>query len=329
MNNLLLNKNDLIEPDLTLSIVTGGNRNLVMDFLRSIKDHTRGISYETIVLEYKKTDDTKEAVSEEFPEVRILDSDRIRGFGENHNIILHHARGRYVAILNDDMVLKNNALGLMVQYAKEHPEAGVIASRLYNADETIQPSSYVSWSTPFAEFIRMLRLDGFLKKSLCGGRDFLTVFGKCSGRHHETREVKHLMGACLMVRRDLLVQVKGFDERFFMSFEDQDLCRRIHNLGHKIVYYPEAEIVHLGHKSIGMEGSKSRINMLESRFYFHQKWYGDFWGMLVRFFLISQALEVVLGSLIMGIIPGHFNRARLETTRGMDMLRYLLGLRSK
>jgi hypothetical protein len=316
-------------PDLTLSIVTGGNRDLVIDFLRSVKHHTKGISYETIVLEYKKTDDTADAISGEFPDARILESDKVRGFGENHNAILHHARGRYVAILNDDMVLKNNALGLMVEYADEHPEAGIIAPRLYNPDGTIQPSSYVSWSTPFAEFMRMLRIDGFLKKDLCGGRDFPTVFGHCSGRHHETREVSHLMGACLVVRRDLMVQVMGFDERFVMGFEDQDLCRRLHNLGHKIVYYPEAEIIHLGHRSIGKEGSDSRIKMLASRLYYHNKWYGEFGGMPVRFILMCQAFEVILGSFVMGIIPGHFNRSRLETARGMDMLRYLLGLRGR
>lgn len=306
-----------ILPDLTISIVTGGNCGMVCDFLKSVKKHTASVKYETIILEYKKIDNTEEMIAKEFPEVVFLHAPQVRGYGQNHNDILRRAKGRYLAVLNDDMILENDALGILARYMDAHPEVGVAGAQLLNPDGSIQPSSYVSFSTPVSELTRMVRLDALSKKDLTGGKSFPTVFGRCSGNHDKPHNTAHIMGSCMVFRREVFLESGGFDERFFLGYEDQDICRRIRLKGHKVFYLPEARITHLGHKTVGKTGSSGSLRMIESRIFYHDKWNSRMGSLMARLCIAGQALQVMAAALLLRLVPGKKDYASSELNRAI------------
>jgi len=328
MSNNMINSNLSHPPDLTLSIVTGGNRDQIIGFLRSVKQWTSSISYEIILMEYKKSDDTEEVVRREVPEAIILLAPHVRGYAENHNDVLKQSKGRYLAVLNDDMVLENDALGIMVRYLDEHLDVGVIGAQLLNRDGTIQPSSYVSFSTPKSELKRFLRLDALTGKGLTGGYPFMTIFGRCSGNHHKTHETAHIMGACMVFRREVFFGASGFDKQFFMGYEDQDICRRIGLSGHKVVYLPMASITHLGSQTVGKLGFGMSMHMFGSRLYFHDKWNGKMGAFLARVFIAGQLMQVLAASPFLYLIPGKKAKAGVEWRRAVQSLKKVFSRRT-
>lgn len=314
-----------MKPDITLSIVTGGNKEMLLEFLRSIKRLSSGVSCEIIILEYKKSDDTYEKVLEEFSEVKFIRARKIKGFGENHNEIAGHASGKYFAVLNDDMILRNNAFKIIVDYMEKNPKVGIAGARLHNPDGTIQPSAFTSFSTPASELYRTLRLDSLVSGDLTSGRDFTTIFGRCSGRHNEAREVMHLMGACLVFKKEIFDSLGGFDEAFKLGYEDQDICRRAALNGWRVVFFPDAEITHIGHQTIGKLGVGYNMKMLESRLFYHKKWNGAAGYFLARVFILTQALQVILISALRLPLSKKSGGAKSEIERGIKMIKISLG----
>ena len=198
----------------------------------------RGTGAEVIVVDNGSTDGTLELVLAGFPEARIVEQEN-RGFGAGNNAGMRAAAGRYFLLLNPDAWLADGAFEDLVAFADEHPEAGVVGPRLLNPDGSLQ-RSVRGYPTPW----RLATEYFFLRKLAPRSKALNALFG-AGFDHKSVRDADYLFGACLLVRRDAVDSIGGFDEEFFLMSEEVDWCYRFHQAGWKVLFYPDAEAYHV------------------------------------------------------------------------------------
>ena len=199
---------------------------------------------EVIVVDNGSTDGTVAFVRERYPDVRLIEQDN-RGMGGGNNTGMRAADGRYFFLLNSDAWVVDDAVDRLVRFADGHPDAAVVGPKLLNTDGTLQRSvrgepSLWRLATEYL-YIRKLAPHSRLLNPLYAG-DF---------RHDAVREADWLFGPALLVRREAADAVGLFDERFFMFSEEVDWMTRFRRAGWKVLFYPEAEVVHVGGASHG------------------------------------------------------------------------------
>jgi hypothetical protein len=224
--------------DLSIIILNYKSKGHVRQCLKSFKLVNPQIDYEIIVVDNDSGDGVIEMVKEQFSDVRTIQSGENLGFAGGNNVGIRQAKGRYIVIMNPDIIVLEESLEAMVKYMDEHQDVGFLAPQLLNPDKTIQHSCY-RFPTLGVPIYRRTPL-GKTKH----GKKVLNQYMMNDWDHLETREVDWCLGACVMVRRSAMEQVGMLDERYFMYFEDADWCRRFWQAGFKVVYYPKARMVH-------------------------------------------------------------------------------------
>ncbi|HEU5065230.1 MAG TPA: glycosyltransferase family 2 protein [Gaiellaceae bacterium] len=221
-------------PDVSAVVVTYNAAPWIERSLGSL----RGTGAEVIVVDNGSRDGTLDIVRGRFPEARLLEQEN-RGFGAGNNAGMRVASGRYFLLLNPDAWLTDGALQKLVAFADEHPQAAVVGPRLLNPDGSLQ-RSVRGYPTPW----RIATEYFFLRKLAPRSRALNSLFG--AGFDHESvREVDYLFGACLLVRREAVDSVGGFDEDFFLMSEETDWCYRFRQAGWSVFFYPGAEAYHV------------------------------------------------------------------------------------
>ena len=148
------------------------------------------------------------------------------------------AHGRHVLLLNSDTIVRPDTLRTLVGFMDDHPDAGAAGCRINNPDGTLQLDCRRSFPTPSAAFYKLTGLGRLFPKSRRFARYNLTYLDP-----DEVNEVDALSGSCMIVRRQVLDEVGGFDEAYFMYGEDLDWCFRMREAGWKIYYTPATEII--------------------------------------------------------------------------------------
>lgn len=225
--------------DLSIIIVNYKSKGFTLNCLRSVKEaDMAGLSREIIVVDNGSEDNTPAIVRWQHPDVKVIELPVNLGMGSGNNLGFASATGRYLVVMNPDTIAMPDTFKKMVKYMDEHPAVGVLGPKQFNPDKSVQDSCY-RWHGILTPFYRRT----FLGRTSWGRRDIarflMTDFDKDS-----TREVDWLLGSFLIVRAEALKQVGGFDEQFFLYFEDTDWCRRFHQAGWGVVYFPEAEVIH-------------------------------------------------------------------------------------
>ncbi|MBI4133081.1 glycosyltransferase family 2 protein [Candidatus Uhrbacteria bacterium] len=224
--------------DLSIILLNYKSRGLLRQCLRGILRAPPHATYEIIVVDNASGDGTPAMVAREFPDVRCIASSVNTGFGPGNNIGIRASRGRYVLVMNPDVVVLGDALEELVSYMDLHPDIGICGPQLVNPDGSIQYSCY-RFPTPMIPMYRRTPLGNFAFARRAVG-DYLMR----DWDHRDEREVDWLLGACIVLRRSMLDAIGLFDEQFFLYFEDTDLCRRAWEAGHRVVYNPSVHLVH-------------------------------------------------------------------------------------
>ncbi len=195
-----------------------------------------GVSHETIVVDNSETADFDTSFEREFPEAVFLSSGKNLGMGGGNNRGAERATGKFFLILNPDTLVRPDAVRLLFLGMKEREDIGIMGPKLLNPDGTLQYSC-LRFPKVWTPIVRRTSLGRLVPAYL--GRYLMTDFD-----HETIRDVDWMIGSCLMIRADFYRRVGGFDERFFMYFEDTDLCRRAWRSGLRVVYLPEAVVIH-------------------------------------------------------------------------------------
>jgi GT2 family glycosyltransferase len=199
---------------------------------------------ETVVVDVGSTDGSIALVRERFPEARLLEVEN-RGLAAGWNAGIRATSGRYVLVLNADAWPLDGALERSTAFADAHPEAAVVGPKLLNLDGSLQRSvrGYPTLWRLATEYL-------FLRKLAPGSRA-LNGFYAGGFQHDHVREAEFLMGACMLVRREAIDAVGLLDEDFFLFSEETDWHYRFRRAGWKVLFYPDAEAVHVGGVSHG------------------------------------------------------------------------------
>jgi len=194
-------------------------------------------------------------LKQEFPEVMFVQAQSNLGFGASNNLGLAECTGDTILLLNPDTEICQSAVQGLMKALESSFDVVIVAPKLLNTDGSLQESCVQAFPTPLNQFLDSSLLRRiFPKASIWGTRALFT---------DTPSEVEAVSGACMLVRADILRDLRGFNTKFFMYGEDMDLCARIRARGMRVVHVPTAKVIHHGGGSSG--GNFSRISALMLR----------------------------------------------------------------
>lgn len=265
-------------PDLSLIIVNYGNAGLTRECIKNFNGHTlTNASIEIIVVDNSNDAALAETLATRYPGVLYLPVQTNTGFARGNNIGIAQARGRFIGIVNYDITPLPGALDALVAYMDAHLDVGIAAPQLHNPDESVQ-QSYYRFHTLMTPLYRRLILG-----RLPLGKKHLDSFLMQDVSMTEPRDIDWALGAFLLIRKTALEEVGVFDERFFLYFEDTDLCRRFWAKGWRVRYLPHVHMLHLHLRDSAhtmglwaLRNKATRIHLYSACKYFIKQWSGKY-----------------------------------------------------
>lgn len=250
--------------DVSVILVSYKTRDITLNCINSILDKTRDLDYEIILVDNDSRDGTVEAVMNSFPQVVIIESGSNLGFAGGCNLGSRYASGKYLLFLNTDTILIENSIKVMFDFMEGNPEYGVIGVVLVDKDDNFVQSwgDFFPVKVGITEYI----LKPFLPRSLKNkfsfkGKKYKDFVRDFFGSQRVVR-VDYIIGADMFIRRDIFEKVGGFDDRFFMYFEEADLQIRVLRSGYKIGLLGETRIIHLESGSFKVSNHKRIMKMV-------------------------------------------------------------------
>lgn len=241
--------------ELSVIIVSYNTRQLLDDCLQSLQQAVAPDGgLEIIVVDNASGDGSPQMVQQKYPHVQLVSSPTNRGFSAANNMGTAVSTGRYLLFLNSDTRISPQSLIQPLHYLQTHPTAGAITVQLVYPTGQRDPDNHRGFPTPWNAlchfsglnrlFPRNPRFNGYFQSYL----DF-----------NQTHPVEVIAGSFMMMPRPLFEQLGGWDETYFFYGEDIDLCYRIHQSGHHIIYYPHVEVIHYKGASSGLRKETAEI----------------------------------------------------------------------
>jgi GT2 family glycosyltransferase/tRNA A-37 threonylcarbamoyl transferase component Bud32 len=255
---------------------------------------------ETIVVDNGSKDGSADAIAEKFPSVRLLRYGVNLGFARAVNQGVARSTGRYICLLNNDARLSPDTLSALAAVLDARPDVGITAPQLLHEDGRKQNSfdNFPSLATAFLNksFLRLIAPERFPSKK----QEFA-----------EPREVESVIGACMMIRRELIERIGPLDEAYFLFLEETDWCLRARRAGSKVVFVPSSTVVHLQGKTRDKARIRGRIEYTRSYFTYFRKNRRASSLPLRLLFPLKNAIELVFQTL--GLFLPNVRRRWIET----------------
>jgi GT2 family glycosyltransferase len=240
------------KPILSVVIVNYNGGILLQRTLETLYDTTAGLPLEVFVVDNASTDDSLDRVRAEFPQVQIIESSTNLGFSRANNRALRRVQGGYILLLNPDVELQPGAVQTALGYLSSHLDVGIVGPRVLLPNGSLDKPCRRSFKTPVIYFYKTVGLSALFPHSPRFNRYYMGFLPE-----DQLAEVDAVIGAFLMIRRECMEGIGLLDERFFIYCEDEDWCFRAKKAGWKVVYNPEAVVIH--HK--GSSTSKRPLRM--------------------------------------------------------------------
>ncbi len=241
---------NITELDLSISIVSYNDKDLLQKCLASVFEQTSGITFEVFVVDNASKDGSQEMVRTEFPQVKLIENIKNYGFPTANNQALKKAKGKYFLLLNPDTVILDNALTKLTHSMNKTPNCGVCCPQLLYPDGRLQ-KSYSKFWTP-SEYSKGIfnpqinELRSIFGKAACKSEPRTDYFKIPTAEFPNMPiEVERPRGPCFLVRMDAIRQVGPMDERFFIYQDEVDWALRIRGAAWVNYFVPEAHVVHI------------------------------------------------------------------------------------
>jgi N-acetylglucosaminyl-diphospho-decaprenol L-rhamnosyltransferase len=238
--------------DLSCIIVNYKNSESLKDCLVSLYQTVQEIDFETIIVDNSENDLGIKPLKELYPKAQFVSNSSNVGFAKANNQAAKIAQGKVLIFLNPDTILSDQAIDSMYRYYCSHTETGVLGPKVVDPEGSLQYSCRrypTLWTGLFNRYSILSRL--FPENR------FTSQYLMLDFDHNEIRQVDWLSGCCLMVSKSTFENSHGFDENYFLFNEDIDLCRTIKQAGKKVIYFPEATIIH--HVSTSNSKTTARV----------------------------------------------------------------------
>lgn len=219
--------------DLSIVIVNFNTKKLVEDCFDSIKKEESKINLEVIAIDNGSSDGSREAfkkLEKENNNFKLILNNENLGYAKANNQGAKISKGKYLLLLNSDTIVKRYALGNLIKFAEKTSDAGVIGSRLYNLDGSLQSSCF------HFPTIKNALLEYFFNKK--------GLFDKFAPKKNTPVTVDAVVGASFLITPKARKKVGLLDERYWAYFEDIDYCRQVWKKGMKVYYLPSSKIIH-------------------------------------------------------------------------------------
>jgi hypothetical protein len=267
---------------LSIIIVSFNTLDITLKCLKSLKKNfvKYPLKYEVVVVDNGSVDGTPEALTDlkkEWPNLRVILTGKNLGYGRANNRGTDIARGKYVLYLNSDAIVTEINFSDLIGFFDRQKKLGALTVKVMLSNGEIDPASHRGFPTPWASFTYFLGLE----KVFLNVPYLNQLFGQYHQVHNDLKTIHEIdvpTGAFLMVRSEIIKEIKGFDRDYFAYGEDIEMAYRIKELGYKILYYPLWTVLHL--KSVsGLKKkdykirSKTRFHFYDSMKIFYRKHY--------------------------------------------------------
>lgn len=251
-----------------VGVVTWNTAELSATALRRLLDSDQGCRIRLLVRDNASTDGTAEAIARAVPEAELDAGEENLGFAAGMNRLIARSEAPWFFLLNPDAWPKPGAIGRLLDTAKRHPRAAVVAPRLERPDGTLEHSTY-----PFPS-LRVAATSAFTARRIGADRAEEMMLVGAWG-HDRPRAVDWAIGAALLIRREALTEVGALDERFFMYVEDLEWCWRARRAGWEVRFDPEAVVVHVGNVSgVQRYGDRRTAEYMANTYRFYRREHG-------------------------------------------------------
>lgn len=263
--------------DLSILIVTYNSAPLIGRLLTHLAHEIKGMDAQVIVVDNASRDGTAELVQREHPWVSLIASKENLGFAAGNNLAARLASGRYLLLLNPDAFPHADSLRQGLNLLRKTPDVGLAGGELIGADGSRQPS---------ARMFPTLRDELFTLSGLASRFPKSPLFARLDRRWanpDDNAMVDWIPGAFVFIPSEVFSSLGGFDERFFMYYEEVDLCRRMQQMGLKIHYWPSLKAMHIGGESaktvksarVSRTGSQLESWRMRSGLLYYRKHHGS------------------------------------------------------
>jgi GT2 family glycosyltransferase len=231
----------------------------------SVKEALSEIDGEIIVVDNNSTDDSCLMMKNQFPEVKLIQNNQNWGFPKGNNIGVKQAKGKYICILNPDTVVAEDTFSKILAFAGQQIDFGIIGCRLIDGTGNFLPESKRGIPTPWVAFTKIFGLYNIFPNH--------RLFNQYYAQHlrdNQTGEVDILVGAFMLMQRELYLEVGGFDEKCFMYADDIDLSYLVLKKHKKNYYFHETTVIHYKGEST-VKDEKYMKRFQEAMEFFYQK----------------------------------------------------------
>ena len=259
--------------DISIVIVGWNAKHYLELCLESLAKALPRRSMEVLVVDNASTDSSVEMIETKFPWVKLIKSPENLGFSKGNNVAIRQCHGRYIALVNPDVILFPGCLDALADFLDENPKVGNVGPRVLNPDMSMQ-STCRRFPTLWNNFCSATGLSTRFKNSRFFAGEHMFYFP-----HDRTLTVDVLVGCFSMIRREAFDAVGLLDEGLFMYGDDVDWCRRARNAGWQVVFYPGAQAIHDRGKITAPYPIRFAVAQQRSVLHYWTK-HHSFWGVL-------------------------------------------------
>jgi GT2 family glycosyltransferase len=261
----------------SIILVNYNGADILLDCLNSLEKFIPSDSCEIILVDNNSQDNSVNIVEDKFPNINLIKLPHNIGFGAGNNAGAKIAKGKFLFLLNTDVILTDNILPHLLELISTNSEIGIIGPKLLFPDGSFQ----VSFSPEIGiagEFkAKTIREESIIEQD-----------------YQDVKEVDIVVGAAFFIRADLFNLLGGFDEQFFMYFEESDLCQRVKNQGYKILYTPHVSLIHIRGHSVKKILNKMALEYRRSQIYYYHK-HRPIWEIsILKIYLLFKFLSEYL-----------------------------------
>jgi GT2 family glycosyltransferase len=224
--------------DISVVIVGWNAKHYLELCLDSLEKAPPRRSMEVFVVDNASTDGSAEMIEAKYPWVKLIKSPENLGFSKGNNVAIRQCQGRYVALVNPDVIVFPGCLDALADFLDENPKVGNVGPRVLNPDMSMQ-STCRRFPTLWNNFCSAARLESMFKGSRFFAGEHMFYFA-----HDRTLAVDVIVGCFSMIRRETFDEIGLLDEGLFMYGDDVDWCRRARNAGWQVMFFPGGQAIH-------------------------------------------------------------------------------------